>query len=106
VPHALVAAILGYEGGIGVRNGCFCAQPYVAQLLGHRDREIAQLTRDSAGGSRRPRPGMVRLSVAAYNTAEDVAALVEMLIRIAHRDYRGTYQLVPETGDYVPMGVA
>jgi Aminotransferase class-V len=27
VPHALVAAILGYEGGIGVRNGCFCAQP-------------------------------------------------------------------------------
>ena len=32
--HALVAAILAYEGGIGVRNGCFCAQPYVMRLLG------------------------------------------------------------------------
>src|SRR5690606_6760062 len=30
----LVAAVLGYEWGIGVRAGCFCAQPYVMQLLG------------------------------------------------------------------------
>ena len=33
VPHGLVAAILGYEGGIGVRSGCFCAHPYVVHLL-------------------------------------------------------------------------
>ena len=32
--HGLVAAVLGYEHGIGVRSGCFCAQPYVAHLLG------------------------------------------------------------------------
>ena len=32
--HALVSAILNYEGGIGVRNGCFCAHPYVTCLLG------------------------------------------------------------------------
>jgi cysteine desulfurase/selenocysteine lyase len=30
----LVAAILGYEGGIGVRSGCFCAHPYVVHPLG------------------------------------------------------------------------
>ena len=34
VDHGLVAAVLGYEHGIGVRSGCFCAQPYVAHLLG------------------------------------------------------------------------
>ncbi|MCJ7625238.1 MAG: aminotransferase class V-fold PLP-dependent enzyme, partial [Anaerolineaceae bacterium] len=27
--HYLVAAILSAEGGIGVRNGCFCAHPYL-----------------------------------------------------------------------------
>ncbi len=32
--HALVAAILGYEHGVGVRSGCFCAQPYMSHLLG------------------------------------------------------------------------
>ena len=31
--HAYVAAVLGYEHGIGVRSGCFCAQPYIAHLL-------------------------------------------------------------------------
>ncbi|GBE31054.1 putative cysteine desulfurase [bacterium BMS3Bbin04] len=29
IPHAKVAAILAYEHGIGVRNGCFCAHPFV-----------------------------------------------------------------------------
>ena len=33
VSHFLLAAILGYEGGIGVRSGCFCAHPYVVHLL-------------------------------------------------------------------------
>jgi len=32
--HFLVAAILGYEFGIGVRSGCFCAHPYILHLLG------------------------------------------------------------------------
>ncbi len=29
ISHFLVAAILGHEFGIGVRNGCFCAPPYL-----------------------------------------------------------------------------
>ncbi|MCH7492453.1 aminotransferase class V-fold PLP-dependent enzyme [Patescibacteria group bacterium] len=33
VPHALCSAILSYEGGIGVRSGCFCAHVYVKTLL-------------------------------------------------------------------------
>ena len=34
VSHFLVSAILGYEFGIGVRSGCFCAHPYILHLLG------------------------------------------------------------------------
>ena len=33
VPHGKVSAILGFEGGVGVRNGCFCAHPYILHLL-------------------------------------------------------------------------
>ena len=101
MPHALVAAILGYEGGIGVRSGCFCAQPYVAHLLGlaesvpHR----ARLADDTS-----PRAGMVRISLGAYNTAEDVDVLLEMLARIMGNDYRGHYYYRPESGDYRPAG--
>ena len=32
--HDLVATVLSYEHGVGVRSGCFCAHPYVAHLLG------------------------------------------------------------------------
>jgi selenocysteine lyase/cysteine desulfurase len=33
VSHFLLASILGFEFGIGVRNGCFCAHPYVLHLM-------------------------------------------------------------------------
>ena len=45
---------------------------------------------------------MVRISLAAYNTVEDLDALVEMLIRITEGRYHGAYRQVPESGDYVP----
>ncbi len=33
ISHYLAAAILSVEQGIGVRNGCFCAHPYILTLL-------------------------------------------------------------------------
>jgi selenocysteine lyase/cysteine desulfurase len=106
VHHGLVAAILGYENGIGVRNGCFCAQPYVAHLLGRSNREAARLNRESPAADRAQRPGMVRVSFGIYNTEEDVDALVEMLVRTTKGDYRGNYRPLPETGDWVPTGAS
>ena len=50
LPHALVAAILGYEAGIGVRSGCFCAQSYVAHLLGLTEQEQARWQREHLAG--------------------------------------------------------
>jgi selenocysteine lyase/cysteine desulfurase len=104
MPHALVAAILGYEGGIGVRSGCFCAQSYVALLLGLKPEDRARWMRRHGGAESSPRPGMVRISVGLYNTRDDVDALVAMLQRVVAGSYRGRYFRVPETGDYEPIG--
>jgi len=102
VPHSLVAAILGYEGGIGVRSGRFCAQPYVAHLLGITE-EQATTERDRIlSGDRSDIPGMVRISFGCYNNTEDIDQLIEMLERIARGDYQGDYQPKPSTGEYVP----
>ena len=102
--HALVAAILAYEGGIGVRNGCFCAQPYVMRLLGLGAADQTRWRRAQLAGDNTGRPGMVRVSLAAYNTSEDIEALVEMLHRIMRHDYKGAYEQAPESGDYRPVG--
>ena len=47
---------------------------------------------------------MVRISLGAYNTSDDVDALVDMLERIVRNDYQGVYYQVPESGDYRPVG--
>ena len=102
--HALVAAVLGYEAGIGVRSGCFCAQQYVGRLLGLAEPEQARWQREHLGGDRSRRPGMVRMSLGAYNTFEDVDALVDMVRRIMRDDYQGQYYQSPDTGDYRMAG--
>jgi cysteine desulfurase / selenocysteine lyase len=102
LPHGLVAAILGYEGGIGVRSGCFCAQGYVTQLLKLSEAERVRARSARLAGNRSAQPGMVRISFAAYSTSADVDALVEMLLRITRNDYRGRYYPNPESGEYEP----
>ena len=47
---------------------------------------------------------MVRVSLGAYNTCDEIDALAEMLERIARDDYRGEYFQLPETGDYRAAG--
>ena len=95
--HALVAAILGYEAGIGVRSGCFCAQPYVARLVGLSGEEWIKKVLE-----RSQRPGMVRVSFGLYNTTEEIDILIEMLQRIAEGNYFGMYSA--DGGDYAPAG--
>jgi selenocysteine lyase/cysteine desulfurase len=102
VHHALVASILGHEGGIGVRSGCFCAQAYVARLLGLTSDEQSRWQRALLAGDRSLKPGMVRISLGAYNTTDDIDALVEMVERITRGDYDGQYYQVRETAEYVP----
>jgi selenocysteine lyase/cysteine desulfurase len=89
VPHALAASVLGYEGGIGVRHGCFCAHPYVVHLLGLNAGETATWRAQMARGDKSDMPGLVRASFGCYNTTDDVDRLAEMLERLARQDYRG-----------------
>lgn len=102
--HFEVAAILGYEGGIGVRSGCFCAHPYVIHLLGVSGDETAVWRRQIVAGDRTEMPGMVRASFGCYNNNDDVDRMVDMLQRIARGDIQGSYQVEKATGEYAPVG--
>ncbi|MDX1614592.1 MAG: aminotransferase class V-fold PLP-dependent enzyme [Candidatus Promineifilaceae bacterium] len=100
--HFLVAAILGYEGGIGVRSGCFCAHPYVVHLLQLDDEKAATWREELLDGDRSNMPGTVRASFGCYNGREDIDRLVEMLARITEGDYQGRYRLDRSSGEYFP----
>ncbi|MBN1433847.1 aminotransferase class V-fold PLP-dependent enzyme, partial [Candidatus Fermentibacterales bacterium] len=102
--HALVAAIAGYEGGIGVRNGCFCAHPYVTCLLGLSQGESERWRSSVAAGDRSSLPGLVRMSLGCYSETRDIDRLVEMLHRIVEGNYSGRYAKSSGTGEYYPDG--
>jgi selenocysteine lyase/cysteine desulfurase len=104
MPHALVAAILAHEYGIGVRNGCFCAHPYLLQLLDVSDAEAARYQAAIEEGDRANIPGAVRASLGIYNTRADVDELIRGLMNIAQGEIAGTYRLDRATGDYLPEG--
>ncbi len=100
--HAHLAAALGYEHGIGVRNGCFCAQPYVRELLGVSDQEMQQILRKLACGEHTDVPGMVRMSLGVYNTAEEVDQFVDALRQVLTDGPSSRYVLDALHKDYVP----
>jgi selenocysteine lyase/cysteine desulfurase len=102
VPHGLVAAILSSEFGIGVRNGCFCAHPYLTHLLGLTHEDIAGIRSRIAAGDRRDIPGLVRASFGSYNTVDDVDTLADGLESIAASGPRGHYAQDAATGDFAP----
>jgi len=104
VPHAKVAAILGFEGGIGVRNGCFCAHPYLLKMLAVSGERYQAYKEQVLNHDRSDLPGLVRVSFGCYNTREEIDALVAMLERILRGDYQGDYVLHKATGDYLPCG--
>lgn len=95
VPHQVVASALAAEAGISVRNGCFCAQPYVQKLLGVPRREIRRRMKNPS----LPHPGLVRLSFGLYNTRAEIDILAEQLKYIdRNKDtYLKRYQYVMES---------
>ena len=106
VSHFLVAAILGYEFGIGVRNGCFCAHPYILHLLGLTPEEASAVRAELIARNKSRMPGLIRASFGLYNTFEDVDALVDALGHIARGEYHGTYIQDEAHGDFTPTGWA
>ena len=100
--HGLVSTILSVEAGVGVRNGNFCAQPYTRALLGvspeeERKNRVARCDNPSL-------PGMVRASFGCYTTEEDIDIFLEMLEKIARKEYQGRYEFDLFTGLYACEG--
>lgn len=102
ISHFKVASILGYEGGIGVRAGCFCAQPYVIQLLGLTDYWEQQLQEGIKSYSKLP--GMVRMSFGCYNSTGDIDRFIDMLKQVIAGNYEGSYRKQAHSGRYLPEG--
>jgi selenocysteine lyase/cysteine desulfurase len=104
ISHFKVAAVLGYEFGIGVRSGCFCAHPYLLHLMGLSNSQVSQVRSSMLAHDRSDMPGMVRASFGLYNSFEDIDALVFALDRIRRSDFRGNYHQNIATGEYLPQG--
>lgn len=86
--HALLARILSDYFAIAVRNACFCAHPYVRELVAP---DMMQLMTENAEAPAETLEqqadalrGMVRVSFGLYNTEADVAHLLGALREIAH----------------------
>ena len=84
VHFGLVAAYLDDFHNIAVRDGCFCANPYVRDLLGC-----------ATTGPPAERSGMVRASLGIYSVEADVDALGEALEALVEQQERivGLYEL-------------
>jgi selenocysteine lyase/cysteine desulfurase len=98
--HFKAASILGTEYGIGVRNGCFCAHPYLLHLMRLTDEESNRVRNDILSNNRHDMPGLVRISFGMYNTAAEVDVVVDALRHIAQGQYAGQYVQDVKSGEY------
>jgi cysteine desulfurase / selenocysteine lyase len=95
--------VLGYEHGIGVRSGCFCAQPYIAHLLGVGADAQRRWLDGARRGDARGAPGMVRISFGCHNDTRDVDLAVAALRRVVAGDVAGDYREIDD-GTFAPEG--
>jgi selenocysteine lyase/cysteine desulfurase len=101
--HGLVAAALSHEWGIAVRNGCFCANPYVFHLLHMDKKAVDAVEGEVTAGHRKALPGAVRASLAPYNTSSEVERFVEAVAHIARGQLKATYEQAAD-GTFSPAG--
>jgi hypothetical protein len=102
--HALVAARLSVEHGIGVRHGCFCAHPYLLRLLNLSPQQVADYHAAVRAGDRR-----ATRSGSRKRRAVDLPRRHPGLPRRRAPDRRRRappfdYEQDPHTGDYWPTG--
>jgi len=106
VHHKLVAAILGFEGGIGVRSGLFCAHPYLLRLQAIPEQEQTRIAEALALEGISALPGLTRASFGIYNTEQEIDWLLEVLGLVVSGNTFGNYEAEAGTGNYAPQGFA
>lgn len=104
VHGGLVAAALAWEWAIGVRQGCFCAHPYVLDLLDVSPEQAREVRQAIQVGDRRAVPGAVRVSFAPYNSEAEVDQFTTALGAIAAGRLEAAYVQERATGEYAPEG--
>lgn len=104
VMHFKAAAILGYEFGIGVRSGCFCAHPYILHLLGLTEDQAHAVRAAMLSGDRTDMPGMIRASFGLYNKSEEIDQFILALKKIVRGEYHGRYWQDKASGEFKPEG--
>ena len=81
--HALTAAILNDYFNIAVRNACFCAHPYVREMIAEDlGEQMGDLSNEELEALAELHRGMVRASFGIYNTKADVDELAAALTEI------------------------
>lgn len=111
IPHAIAAAVLNDYFGIAVRNECFCAHPYVRELIldelwALEGIEFGAANVASVRGVDQWK-GMLRASIGLYTTPQDIDALIDALRRIvADRDYFTTRYEATGKGSFRLVGKA
>ena len=90
--HSQLAEILSQEAGIAVRNGLFCAHPYIEKLLNVSAEEIKHYQTHED----KTIPGMTRISLGIYNTYQEIDIFLDLMKHIAQhrRYYAGKYGYV------------
>lgn len=103
-PHARVAAVLTYEHAVAIRNGCFCAHPFLLHLLDMSEESTRQCREEIRRHNYSSIPGAARMSFGIYNTRADVDAAIAGLQEIVAGRERGRYTIDPPSGQYYPEG--
>ena len=99
--HSLTAAILNDYFNIAVRNACFCAHPYVREMIADDLGEhMDDLSNEEIEALAELHRGMVRASFGLYNDQKDVDALASALRQISeNKDYYLTQYHQPDSCD-------
>lgn len=79
IHHTILAKILSYEFGIAVRSGCFCAQPYMQNLL----HATPEMIKENINAPKEKMPGTVRISFGMYNTFYEIDRFLNVIYKIA-----------------------
>jgi len=88
VPHNLVAKELTEEGGIGIRNGCFCAHILIQQLLkvnAFRTYGSILLAMLLPEMTDMILPGIIRMSFGIENNEKEVKHFIQILKQISNK---------------------
>jgi len=103
VHHGLAAAALSHEWGVAVRNGCFCANPYVFHLLHMSKEAVESVEGEVAADRRKALPGAVRASLAPYNDEREVDRFVDAVKQVAEGRMKASYEQSAD-GTFSPVG--